>query len=136
MNHILAVDDDIDILNLLTIILSEEGYNITTADSGKDFWDKLDQVQPDQIIVDMHLPDIKGSEIIQLLRRKDQTKNIPVLMISSDPELPEIAHQYRISNYLSKPFEMGELLQALKKNSSPVTELSAYATVTSLLHHK
>lgn len=118
MPEVILVDDDVDILNLLEIILTEAGYTVWCVESGQELFLELEKHKPDTIVLDLNLPDISGDIIIDLLNQNQSTQNIPVLLISSRSDLPEIASQSQAYDFLHKPFDTHELLTKLSHATS------------------
>lgn len=107
--HILVVDDDRRIRELIKRYLSEHGYRVSTAENAADARAALDNLTFDLLVVDVMMPGESGLELTNALRR---TSNVPILMLTAKTETDD-----RISglesgadDYLGKPFEPRELL--------------------------
>lgn len=113
--EVLVIDDQAGIRMLLSDILENEGYSITTADNGKEALDKLYNHEYDLLIIDYRLPVISGTEILQKLKR-DQME-IPVIVISglADEAGEELAENACVKAVLAKPFDIQQLLETVKK---------------------
>ncbi|MCM1982571.1 response regulator [Lyngbya confervoides] len=79
---ILAVDDDPSILALLQVILSPWGLEVTTLCDPKQFWQSLETVRPDLLILDIQMPDITGLELCQAVRRSAVWSRLPILFLT------------------------------------------------------
>jgi CheY-like chemotaxis protein len=79
------------------------------------------QQQPALILLDLHLPDIPGDEVLQILRDDPLTRSIPVIMVSADATTGQIQRlkSAGAKAYLTKPFNVKELLQAVTETLSP-----------------
>lgn len=106
-------DDDPDILEVLTIILEDRGYDVTTSPDGKSL-NKLNDV-PDLVLLDVRMSGSDGSEICRVLKSKDETKNIPVILISANRNLTEIAKDCGADDFISKPFDIKEIVSIARK---------------------
>jgi two-component system KDP operon response regulator KdpE len=112
-DHILIIDDEIQIRRLLDITLSAYGYNISEASSGKEGLIKAAIVHPVLIILDLGLPDIDGLEILKKLREWFQ-KPIIILSVRNTEEDIVKALDNGANDYLTKPFRTGELLARIR----------------------
>lgn len=108
MQNILLVEDDDPIAELIIIYLTEEGFEIRRASTGKEFEQMFEQQVPDLFILDYWLPDTDGFTLCRFIR---ETSNVPILMLSAMNET-----KYKIDalmtgadDYLGKPFSMREL---------------------------
>lgn len=114
MKRILAVDDDIDILDAIRLPLEEEGYQVMTSKKGKypdDLYNK--KVSPDVIILDVFLSGKDGRKICRNLKNRKETKHIPIIMMSGYPDVRKSSLQSGADFFLEKPFDIGELLRAV-----------------------
>ena len=86
MERVLIVDDDPDIQRLVSYNLSQAGFQVTTAVSGRLALDSVQKHPPDLIILDVMLPDIDGLEVCRSLRQRDNSRRIPVIMLTARTE--------------------------------------------------
>lgn len=80
---VLLVDDDQSLATIISTALEKEGYATTVSYTGKDGLDRARSEMPNLILLDQVLPDISGNQVLKELKMDDQTKNIPVLMLSN-----------------------------------------------------
>ncbi|HQR02642.1 MAG: sigma 54-interacting transcriptional regulator [Proteobacteria bacterium] len=108
--HILLVDDDPDLLHLLTIRLEAAGYRITAANGGKHALALLAAETPDVVITDMRMPEIDGSALFATIRK--DFPGLPVIMLTAHGTIPEAVEATRsgVFSYLTKPYEPQALL--------------------------
>ena len=113
---VLVVDDEIHIVTVVAIKLRNNGYEVITADNGKDAFDVACQEQPDIIVTDFQMPTMTGIEMVRKLRQNEGTKDIPVIMLTARGfAIEEIQREeLRISELLSKPFSPKELLRSIE----------------------
>lgn len=112
-DHILIIDDEIQIRRLLDITLSAYGYNISESSTGKEGLIKAATVHPVLIILDLGLPDVDGFEILRKLREWFQ-KPIIILSVRNSEEDIIRALDNGANDYLTKPFRTGELLARIR----------------------
>ena len=114
---ILIVDDDVCIVDFMELQLSEKGYDIIKAYNGEEGLFKAKQYKPDLIIQDMVMPKIHGSEMAKKIRDDEETKNIPIVFMTSLLEkVPGDGDAGRVGGnpILAKPVLMKELLPVIK----------------------
>ena len=111
---ILIVDDEIELLNLLKMVLSKEGFEkIYTAQNGKEAIDLFENINPDLAILDVMLPDMEGYDICKIIRKKT---NIPILFLSAKGEELDRIMGLAIGadDYITKPFSPKEVALRVK----------------------
>jgi len=108
--RILVVDDEPDILEFLQVILEEEGYAVVTSDKGEFLEQLHNGGLPHLILLDVLLSGKDGREIVKYLKNQQETKHIPVIMISAHPSAEETARQAGADDFLAKPFNIDALL--------------------------
>lgn len=119
---ILLVDDDPDLLKLLSIRLSSAGYSVATADSGSSALNMLSRLQPALVISDLRMQPMDGMSLLIELHR--QYPALPVIMLTAHGTIPDAVHatQQGVFGFLTKPIEKDELLamvaHALRNGSS------------------
>ena len=118
-SHLLCVDDDVKIIELLNIYLNGKGFNVTTCSCAGDASDLTDFFLYDLIILDIMMPNVSGIDFLRNFRIKD--KNTPVLMLTANSQITKKGDSYDsgCDDYLIKPFEPDELLMRIKKLLNP-----------------
>src|SRR5690606_29280547 len=106
---ILIFDDDVNILELCSIILSESGYNVEVSETSHDIIEKVSRIQPDVILMDNWIPDIGGIKATQLLKEHPEFKHIPVIYFSANNDIHLLAETAGADAHLSKPFDLTDL---------------------------
>jgi DNA-binding response OmpR family regulator len=116
METLLIVDDDPSIREIFTLILSESGYTVFSSDGGKDCLDKLTQISPDLIILDIMMHPVDGWETLISIRETQKTRSIPVIMWSGKSPLQGEILRYGgwIDDYFMKPIGMQTITDALR----------------------
>ena len=111
----LVVDDEFHIVQVVSIKLKNNGFDVTTAENGQMAYDLACQVKPDVIITDYQMPVMSGVEFIEKLRENPETAQTPVIMLTArgfaieDDRKDKLA----VAAYLSKPFSPREVLQTV-----------------------
>lgn len=114
MTHVLAVDDEPDLLRALVLNLTNRGYQVSTAATGRDAIAQATRQPPDLLVLDLGLPDIDGLEVIRQLH--SHQPDLPILVLSARTSSQDkvVALDLGAVDYVSKPFDMGELLARLR----------------------
>lgn len=114
---VLYVEDNRSNIELMEQILgsTRPGINLLTNHDGKDVLDQVMSYKPLLVLLDLNLPEIHGSEILQQLKTEEETKDIPVIIISADAMPKQIDQLMEIgaAAYLTKPIDVSELLQKM-----------------------
>lgn len=131
MKHILVIDDDIHIGNVLEETLNKEGYRVSRAYSGTEALFVLSCTKPDLILLDLMLPGLNGGEILPRL------KGIPVIVVSARVEIDNKVDLLLggAADYVTKPFAMKELLarisvQLRKPSDVPAGNVLSFDDIT------
>ncbi len=109
---VLVVDDEIHIVHVVAIKLRNNGYEVISANNGAEAFELACKDKPDIIVTDFQMPVMTGMELVEKLRQHEETKDIPIIMLTarSFAISKEQQEQLKISNCLSKPFSPRELL--------------------------
>jgi len=109
---ILVVDDDAEIVELITDVLGRDGrFEIKTASSGYEAGISTQQFRPDLILLDYMLPDVNGNVVCQTIRRNPEFENIRVIIVSGVVKQDEIEQLLKsgAESFIKKPFSVDEL---------------------------
>lgn len=112
---ILVVDDDVNILELCSIILTECGYHVVISETSHDIIERVAEVKPDAILMDNWIPDIGGIKATQLLKAHAAFKTIPVIYFSANNDIQTLAEKAGADAILAKPFDLDELENLILK---------------------
>ena len=113
---ILVVDDEPDVLKILSLRLAKTGYEVISAIDGQGALDLARQMIPDLIILDVYLPDINGDDIAKIMKEDKKLKDIPVILISATAtSIAQRAKECGANGYIAKPFESEGLIDTVKK---------------------
>ncbi|MBN1621394.1 MAG: response regulator [Endomicrobiales bacterium] len=115
---VLIVDDEKDVLIILTDALSKEGYEIITASDGMEALEKVSSEKPDVILLDIMMPKLDGHSVNLKLKENPKTANIPVIVITAYGHLKkllEVREELPVSGYLEKPFPIVRLKEKIRE---------------------
>ena len=119
---ILLVDDDPDILDTMSVVLTSHEYTVITARDGLDGLAKLRTEKPDLMILDLMMPKMDGLTACHMIKNDPATKSIPVIMVTAIGfELNvKLSQQMGASGYVTKPFSSEDLLGKITQVLAPV----------------
>ncbi|HVE73577.1 MAG TPA: response regulator [Mycobacteriales bacterium] len=117
LGRVLVVDDDPVIRQLITVNLELEGFEVVTAVDGQDCLDKVREVAPDVITLDIMMPRMDGWEAATRLRADPVTAGIKVMLVSARAQAADLQRGDRIGvdAYLTKPFDPSELIETVRR---------------------
>ena len=112
---ILVVDDEIYIVHILDFSLGMEGYEVLTALDGEQAVEKARAEHPDLIVLDIMMPKLDGYETCKILKAGDDTKNIPVILLSAKGRNVDqkIGFEVGADDYITKPFSPRKLVERI-----------------------
>lgn len=110
---IYIADDDPSIREILSVILKEKGYNVILSPDGLSLY-SLDIV-PDLILLDIRMNETNGSDLCRSYKQNKRTADVPVVLISANLDVDEIALECGADEFLAKPFELKDILHLAQK---------------------
>ena len=115
-SRILVADDDPAILQTISWVLKEHGYDVVAAQGGQALFEQLEARLPDLVLLDVIMPDADGYQVLERIKQDDRWRDLPVLMVSSLP--PEEATVKTLglgaADFIRKPFRVRELLARIQ----------------------
>lgn len=96
---ILIVEDDQDLLTLMNKKLTDEGFSVAAAETGQEVLDFLEKEKPDLVLLDILLPDIDGLTVLNEIATKEETKDIPVIILSNLADQGSVEQAAAIGDY-------------------------------------
>jgi CheY-like chemotaxis protein len=120
MKKILVIDDEPAIHRLLQIILDGEGFLVIGPEEGAGTARAVSGSKPDLIILDIMMPEVDGFDVLQILKDDEETREIPVIILTASNRSMDMEKARRLGavDYLTKPFQPAELLQAVRSAST------------------
>lgn len=114
--HVLVIEDEPNIIEAISFILSRDGWTVDTHSNGHDAVDVVLSKAPDLVILDVMLPGRSGYDILTDLRGRTETAAMPVLMLTARGQTKdrELAERLGASRFMTKPFSNAEVLEALR----------------------
>ncbi|MBN2066819.1 MAG: response regulator, partial [Candidatus Thermoplasmatota archaeon] len=117
MTKIMIVDDEQDLREMLELMLHKEGFKTDTAENGSELLEKIDTFQPDLITLDVMMPGMTTSKILEKLKDKKSKPKIILLTVVrySEEEKEKIYKMGNVVDYITKPFELDDLMNVIHK---------------------
>lgn len=126
-SRILVVDDDPALLQTISIVLKEQGYDVTTAEDGARMLEALEQYEPDLILLDVLMPQLDGFQLLERIKADDRYADLPVLIVSSLPAEEATVRTLGLgaADFIRKPFRVRDLLARIQSQLRNRAELRA-----------
>jgi DNA-binding response OmpR family regulator len=127
IKHILCVEDDQEMIDLIRLILGRRGFEIKGANGGREGLRMIREELPDLVLLDLMMPDMDGWEVYQQMKADEKTRNIPVIVVTAKAQNIDRVlgiHIAHVDDYITKPFNPQELLNSVEKvlaSQNPIT---------------
>ncbi len=113
---VVCIEDDPEMIDLVKMILTRKGFQVTGAMGGRDGLQAIKQVQPDIVLLDLMMPDMDGWEVYQQMKADEHSKDIPVIVVTAKAQSIDKVlglHIAKVDDYITKPFGPSELLSSV-----------------------
>lgn len=118
INRIIYIEDDPDMIDLVSLILNRRGFSVQGADGGVKGLELVISEVPDLVLLDLMMPDLDGWDVYQQMKAQAKTRNIPVIVITAKAQAIDRVLGLRIAkvdDYICKPFSPNELIASIDK---------------------
>ena len=122
MKKLLIYEDDETTAEVM-VLLFQESYEVKTKSNVNMVLEDVQQFQPDLVLMDLRIPETGGEQATKKIKQEEQWKNLPVIIISADTRLKEKAESSGADDYISKPFEIDDLVDLVDGYASRVKEV-------------
>lgn len=115
---IVCIEDEPEMIELVKLILNRQGFEVYGALGGKEGLQKISEMQPDLVLLDLMMPEMDGWQVFQTLRVNPETSHIPVIIVTAKAQSIDKVlglHIAKVDDYITKPFGPQELLQSVQK---------------------
>ena len=132
--HILIVEDDLDLSEMLNAYFSVQGYEVGTAAWGEDAVNMTNEKDFDLIVLDIRLPDIDGYEVCRRIRANRRTHNTPIIFLTEKRDRVDrlAGLELGVVDYITKPFDIQELRLRVRNTLSRATQQAPLNPITSM----
>lgn len=109
---IYSVEDDTNISNIIRLTLQMKGYEVSTFNDGKSFFDALEKKVPDLVLLDIMLPDMSGLDILKILKSSSKYNDVRIIILSAKSMIVDKVEGLDLGadDYIAKPFDILELV--------------------------
>jgi phosphate regulon transcriptional regulator PhoB len=116
LKHILVIDDEADLVELVLYNLKKEGFGVDSASDGETALSKIRKNKYDLLVLDLMLPGIQGTELCRILRNDPKTSGVPIIMLTAKAEEVDkiVGLELGADDYVTKPFSPRELVARVK----------------------
>lgn len=115
-NQVVCVEDEPEMIDLFALILKRRGFEVIGANGGHEGLEVIKKQKPILILLDLMMPDMDGWEVYQQLKADEETKDIPVIVVTAKAQnIDKVLglHIAKVDDYISKPFSPNELLESI-----------------------
>lgn len=118
MKRILCVEDEPEMIDLMRLILSRRGFEVSGASGGLEGLNKIRESHPDLVLLDLMMPDMDGWEVYQQMKSDESLRKIPVIVVTAKAQSIDKVlglHIAKVDDYIAKPFSPQELISSVDK---------------------
>lgn len=113
---ILIFDDDTTILEVVTIIFEENGYEVEISETSHDILERVESFNPNLILMDNWIPNIGGVEATKKLKSHPKFKSIPVIYVTANNDIAKLAKEAGADDFVAKPFNLEDIEEKVAKH--------------------
>ena len=114
---ILIVEDEESLLKLESILLTSKGYDVRGVSNGREALEAIAEEKPDLVLLDIMLPEIDGFEVCQRIKDDEETRSIPVIMLTAKKSREDMARGEKVGAdwYITKPFKSVMVIETIQR---------------------
>jgi two-component system response regulator VicR len=118
VKHIVCIEDEIEMIELIRLILGRRGFDVQGAAGGKEGLKMVRELLPDLVLLDLMMPEMDGWEVYQQMKADVSTRDIPVVVVTARAQnIDKVLglHIAKVDDYIAKPFGPQELIDSVEK---------------------
>lgn len=115
---VVCIEDETEMIELVKLILGRNKFDVIGAVGGQEGLNKIAKFNPDLVLLDLMMPEMDGWEVYQKMKASDETKDIPVIVVTAKAQSIDRVlglHIARVDDYITKPFSPNELLESVER---------------------
>ena len=115
---VVCIEDELEMIELVKLILGRHNFNVIGAVGGQQGLNKIEEVHPDLVLLDLMMPEMDGWEVYQKMKASDTMRDIPVIVVTAKAQSIDRVlglHIARVDDYITKPFGPQELLESVER---------------------
>lgn len=116
--QVVCIEDESEMIDLVSLILTREGYAVTGANGGLQGLQVVEDTQPGLVLLDLMMPDLDGWEVYQRLKSNPKTMHVPIIVVTARAQSIDkiLGLQIaKVDDYITKPFAPADLLASVEK---------------------
>jgi DNA-binding response OmpR family regulator len=121
MKKILIIEDEKDIVDIATIILEDEGYEVSSFTEFNDFETKVTDSQADLVLLDLNLNGYSGEQICRYIKGNKHLKQTSVVLMSANKNIREVKEEAGADGFICKPFDLDDFINTIKAHINKTT---------------
>ena len=114
MKKVLIIEDEQDIVDIATMILEDEGYEVSSHCEYADFETKVNNAHADLVLLDLNLDGYHGKDICKYIKGNDQLKDTSVILMSANRDIEAIKEEAGADGFITKPFDLADFINIVK----------------------
>jgi DNA-binding response OmpR family regulator len=118
LRKVVCIEDELEMIELVKLILDRNKFEVTGAVGGQEGLDKIGEVKPDLVLLDLMMPEMDGWEVYQKMKASEAMRDIPVIVVTAKAQSIDRVlglHIARVDDYITKPFGPQELLDSVER---------------------
>jgi DNA-binding response OmpR family regulator len=115
MKRILIIEDEQDIVDIATMILEDEGYEVCSFMEFRDYENKVTESHADLVLLDLNLQGYHGSDICKFIKGNEQLRQTSVVLMSANRDIQAVKEEAGADGYICKPFDLTDFIETVKK---------------------
>lgn len=116
MKKILIIEDEKDIIDIATIILEDEGYEVSSISEYPGFEEKVNDSKADLVLLDLNLQGYHGKDICKYIKGNDDLKQTSVVLMSANRDIKAVKEESGADAYIAKPFDLADFIMTVRTN--------------------
>ena len=118
LKKVVCIEDELEMIELVKLILGRNKFEVTGAVGGHEGLEKIAEIQPDLVLLDLMMPEMDGWEVYQKMKASEEMRDIPVIVVTAKAQSIDRVlglHIARVDDYITKPFGPQELLDSVER---------------------
>ena len=118
VKKVVCIEDELEMIELVKLILDRNRFEVTGAVGGQEGLDKIGEIKPDLVLLDLMMPEMDGWEVYQKMKASENMRDIPVIVVTAKAQSIDRVlglHIARVDDYITKPFGPQELLDSVER---------------------
>lgn len=118
LKKVVCIEDELEMIELVKLILDRNKFEVTGANGGQEGLEKIGEISPDLVLLDLMMPEMDGWEVYQKMKASEAMRDIPVIVVTAKAQSIDRVlglHIARVDDYITKPFGPQELLDSVER---------------------